>query len=648
MLTEDTAALRKLARRLVQAGAPVCEVQQALAAGAGAGACDIGAEAAQVYAEIESQLAGLPLEPGLARGWLVGLLHEQALAREQRRRQGAYYTPRGIANYMLRRALAVLGAAPATQVEAKQQHEAAPVLRVLDPAAGGGAFLLSALEVWRERSAHAGAAQGGARLELTGLDLDVAALDSARLALVAAGAAARSEIRYQLVALDSLLAEPTPDAGVYDIVAGNPPYLDSERLTRQQPGLRAELRARFRTARGNWDLSCVFVERALELARPGGVIAMLVPRKLLAADYAAALHELLLEHELVEACDLAGLPVFQAGVQAAVLLVRKRGTAQRTASYTLHIYHGMPAVQAQPVLCRSVAAGFAADQQAAPELLRTLPPGYLCAAFTPGAERIARALAEFAPLAQYASVGDGCSTAEAYQLVALVRDAAAGEGPRLVNTGLIKPYTMLWGVRELVYLKQRYRYPRLDAARLAVEYPRRWRQACAPKLLLPGLARELWAAVDGAGGCVCGKGAVQVIPHEDGAGAAGAMDAAVDANDAAGLPLLAWLAWLNSASVRELYRALFGGRGFGEGSLHIGPRQLARLPVPLAGLAEHAQELVCLAEALACEQQARWEAVSSFSGRPVQRRTAIEWQDTAAARRIDALVRAAYGWPGPN
>ena len=611
-LTADTAVLAKSARELMRTGLPVCELQQALVKLTEQGTSTTDA-ASLVIATIAQRIAGLPLEPGLARGWLIGMLQEEALVREQRRKQGAYYTPRGIALYMQRRALQLLLDEGSQPVPTSKRQSA---LRMLDPAVGSGAFLLAAEEAWRER----GSAQ---QLELVGMDLDEGALQAARLAWDAATAASEADA-LRLEAANSLLTDPSHGAGQYDIVAGNPPYIDSERLVRQQPGLRKLLRESYRTARGNWDLSCVFVERALELVRPGGVVAMLVPRKLLAADYAAALHELLLEHELTEACDLAGLPVFEAGVQAVVLMVRKRDGVAHQLNKT------QPAAS---ILFRSAIAGVEADKYLEPGMLRALPAGYWCAAFEPNCEIVAQTLAAHPPLSEFAEIGDGCSTSEAYRLADLICDDRFAGGPRLVNTGLIKPYAILWGKRELTYFQQRYLHPRLDAARLEAEFPRRWRQSQSPKLLLPGLASELWAAADGGGGVCCGKGAVQVLPGLQ-----------AQAGPGEGLPLLAWLAWFNSAPVRWLYRALFGGKGFGAGSLHIGPRQLGKLPVPLAGLQSAASELAGLAEALAQEQQAYWADIAGKLGSvrfrflvPARGNSPAEW-------RIDRIVHSAYGW----
>jgi hypothetical protein len=86
--------------------------------------------------------------------------------------------------------------------------------------------------------------------------------------------------------------------GGFDIVVGNPPWVRGEVLPLT---LRSALSVRYASWRASPsrgfahlpDLSVAFVERALELTRPGGVIALLLPSKLLRAGYAARLRALL-------------------------------------------------------------------------------------------------------------------------------------------------------------------------------------------------------------------------------------------------------------------------------------------------------------------------------------------------------------------
>ena len=80
--------------------------------------------------------------------------------------------------------------------------------------------------------------------------------------------------------------------GGFDLVVGNPPWVRAEALA---PAVRERLASRYRWWRGasaggyahQPDLAVAFVERAHELAAPGGAVALLVPAKIASAGYAA-------------------------------------------------------------------------------------------------------------------------------------------------------------------------------------------------------------------------------------------------------------------------------------------------------------------------------------------------------------------------
>jgi len=96
--------------------------------------------------------------------------------------------------------------------------------------------------------------------------------------------------------------------GGFDVIVGNPPWvrphaMPSARrellrrryavLDNRGSGVVEGLRVHTGTG-GQVDLSACFVERALELARPGGVVAMLLPAKLTRALYGAAFRQMVL------------------------------------------------------------------------------------------------------------------------------------------------------------------------------------------------------------------------------------------------------------------------------------------------------------------------------------------------------------------
>jgi hypothetical protein len=118
--------------------------------------------------------------------------------------------------------------------------------------------------------------------------------------------------------------------GGFDIVAGNPPWLRAEEVP---PEMRRRLEGRYRWWRGAGrgfghrpDLAIAFLERAVELAAPGGIVALLVPAKLATAGYgAAARHALAASTTLIHAADLTGRQeaAFEATVYPLALIARK-------------------------------------------------------------------------------------------------------------------------------------------------------------------------------------------------------------------------------------------------------------------------------------------------------------------------------------
>jgi hypothetical protein len=124
--------------------------------------------------------------------------------------------------------------------------------------------------------------------------------------------------------------------GGFDLVVGNPPWLRAEELPAD---LRRRLAGRYRWWRSGRhgyanraDLAVAFLERSLELAAPGGVVAMLVPAKIAAAGYGAtARHVLAGGTTLVTVADLtgSGQASFEATVYPLALVIHKAAAPPR-------------------------------------------------------------------------------------------------------------------------------------------------------------------------------------------------------------------------------------------------------------------------------------------------------------------------------
>jgi hypothetical protein len=125
-------------------------------------------------------------------------------------------------------------------------------------------------------------------------------------------------------------------AGGFDLVAGNPPWLRAEEL---RPELRRRLAGRYRWWRPGGkgyanrpDLAVAFLERSLELTKPGGMVAMLAPAKIATAGYGTATrHALAATTTLVTVAELTTDPraTFEATVYPLALVIRNSSAPPR-------------------------------------------------------------------------------------------------------------------------------------------------------------------------------------------------------------------------------------------------------------------------------------------------------------------------------
>lgn len=189
--------------------------------------------------------------------WRAADLHQRALPKALRKRRGAWFTPPALALPTARRALAPL-------------DDGRP-LRICDPAAGGGSFLLAARAALTRSPAA-----------LVGVDVDEGALRIARSALPDA----------ELLEGDGLT---DLTAARYDAVLTNPPW-ETLQDGPDAPARVAALRPRFdHQGRGKLFTYRLFLERAYQLLRPGGRLGLVVPASLWFDRDAEPLRDLLLQ-----------------------------------------------------------------------------------------------------------------------------------------------------------------------------------------------------------------------------------------------------------------------------------------------------------------------------------------------------------------
>ncbi len=199
-------------------------------------------------------------------------LFEFLVAKGSKGAKGQYFTPRYVAEFCVR------------------MLDPAPTETILDPACGSGGFLVQALNyVTTTNELDRSARQRFCESKLFGFDVDARAVRIAKVLLALAGGNAHVTRLNSLRRKNGRNADGLPSARIedvmrrakigegFDLILTNPPFAGD---VRDRETLDA-----YEVARGapNVERDVLFIERCVELLRPGGRMAIVLPHNKLAA-----------------------------------------------------------------------------------------------------------------------------------------------------------------------------------------------------------------------------------------------------------------------------------------------------------------------------------------------------------------------------
>ncbi|WP_458189742.1 Eco57I restriction-modification methylase domain-containing protein [Haladaptatus sp. NG-WS-4] len=454
---------------------------------------------------------------------------------------GAYYTPAHVVEYAVSQALA-------------GDEDA----RVLDPAMGSGHFLLRTVErLARLRDEPTEQARKTVVEEhVFGVDVDPLAVELARSAVwLETGVWANDTLQ-----VGDALAADSPDAlreNEFDAVVGNPPYVRSRNIPRET---KDDLRERYDSATGAFDLYVPFVERMTEL---GDRVACVVPNKWTTARYGRNLRDQLLDrHRLVELLDVSAVSVF-ADASVYPLIVTVETDAGPTESIRLR--------QATSSDLRRLgdAIGTSLSRAFVDELGNRVIPVGIDRAFVPIAERLGR---EHDELGAHATLTEGIHTGNVREK--LVVDDPGPDCEKLVGGGDVTRYGVEWSGD----------WVRFDPSLVGDDEYASFRERSVferSKLLLRDISDRPVAAYDDGG-----LYALNTLYS-------------VRSRARSDLPLRYLLAVVNSTAAACWFQQVYGGTHVSGGYLRFKPMFAGQLPVPsgeakrdtLAALARRMGEL---------------------------------------------------------
>lgn len=245
---------------------------------------------------------------------LLGLAYQSVRVAHARRRRGEFYTPRKVADYIVSCGFSNFGDIASTQ-------------KILDPSCGSGVFILSVLDFLQKRSNKKHLKSILPRIygyDIEGIPTKLCKINIA-LTLDRYGISDYAEPK--IIDRDFLAGELSEQ---FDLIVGNPPYVG----THARPK-RRQYEHFFLTAKGNYDVYCLFIEQAIRSLTDNGVASLIVPNKWIHSNYGAEVRKLLSTSCSVYLVNLGLNKVFDSLVDTCILIAKKSPLVPRSLRYRL-------------------------------------------------------------------------------------------------------------------------------------------------------------------------------------------------------------------------------------------------------------------------------------------------------------------------
>lgn len=335
----------------------------------------------------------------------------------------------------------------------------------------------------------------------------------------------------------------------FDVVIGNPPYVDSEKMTIIDKDYRENLKNEYSFASGNWDLFLVFIERGIQLLNNKGSFSYIIPNKLIGAKYAVEARLGLAELKLVEIADYSRINVFKTADVYPITIVLTN----------------TPSTQVDTTSFVKINEAYQIQSKINIALFQRINDPFWDKYFLDKKSfKLIETISKKKTISDYKTftITSSATVSEAYSVKEYIFDNEYDNHSfKLINTGTIDPYVSLWGIKSMQYIKEKYDYPRIGYNHLKQINKTRFEQSSSPKIIIAGMSLSFEAFLDINGEFSAAKSTSIVQGN---------------LND-----LIFLLAVLNSSTIRFYVQNQYLSLKMAGGYLNVNPEIIKNTPLPI-------------------------------------------------------------------
>lgn len=236
----------------------------------------------------------------------IGEAYQAMCSREYKKEKGSFYTPPEIVDFMVDMALEGV------------DFKTSPMVKVLDPSCGGGAFLIRLCQVLSKRAEEAGIDYGPFHVltyNLFGYDTDETAVMISSLELYEKFHAFPEHIIHKDFLIDQ--------EEEFDIIIGNPPYMGHKILAGEYRESLQKLYPQVFFDKG--DIAYCFIKKSIDCLKKNGTLSLITSRYLLEALSGKGIRKYISEKGSMKTIiDFYGIrPIKGAGVDTMIFEFKK-------------------------------------------------------------------------------------------------------------------------------------------------------------------------------------------------------------------------------------------------------------------------------------------------------------------------------------
>lgn len=287
------------------------------------------------------------------------------------------------------------------------------------------------------------------------------------------------------------------EKGGFDVVIGNPPYIDSENMVNQGLDKQRTLLSRnFKFTKGNWDIYIAFFEKGWNLLNSSGLLAYITPDKWISKPFGAEMRKQLISN--FKSILVSGRETFESALVDSIITIITKNENSKIE------YLNMDCKTNQIKSIRLV-----------DKTLLTQPYS-LDIIFSDSIETIAKLEQNYKKLKDYYKCENACATSDCYKLKEILYSLKSPQEfdekvhYKVINTGTIGRYFSRWGKQPMKYLKDKYQYPVVNRKDFHSLFPNSYGQKGDKKKIIIKSLTLLDSCIDYDGIIIPGKSTMMI------------------------------------------------------------------------------------------------------------------------------------------